>query len=379
VGIYRALLAAGVVEQLDVPDETGRRARLTVDLQADFALNQPLSTFALAALDLLDVSEPTHALDVLSVLEATLDDPRPVLMAQRFQARGEEVARLKADGVEYEERMELLEEVSWPQPLADLLGPAYETYRLGHPWVGDYELSPKSVARDMHERAMSFGELISFYGLARSEGLVLRYLADAYKALRRTVPEVARTEQIVDLTEWLGETVRQTDSSLLDEWEQLIDPARPDAPQQVDAPPPPLTANVRAFMVLVRNAMFRRVELAALRRWDDLGELDAEAGWDAERWRRALEPFFAEHADVGTGPDARGPQLLQVERAATTWRVRQVLDDPAGDRDWALLAEVDLPASDAAGFAVVRLLDVGSDLVARPDLERPDGEDVADS
>jgi superfamily II RNA helicase len=353
VAIYRSLLAAGVVEQLAVPDDTGRRARLTVDLQADFALNQPLSTFALAALELLDPDSATYSLDVLSVLEATLDDPRQVLLAQQFKARGEAVAEMKAEGIEYDERIELLDEVTWPRPLADLLEHAFETYRRGHPWVGDYELSPKSVARDMHERALSFGELIAFYGLARSEGLVLRYLADAYKALRRTVPESLRTEAITDLTEWLGETVRQTDSSLLDEWEQLVDPAQPDAPQRVDAPPPPLTANARAFMVLVRNAMFRRVELVALRRWDELGELDGEAGWDAERWHEALTPYFEEHADVGTGPDARGPRLLQVERGPSRWDVRQVLDDPAGDHDWAIHAVVDLPASDEAGAAVV--------------------------
>ncbi|MGN6610961.1 MAG: DEAD/DEAH box helicase [Angustibacter sp.] len=358
VAIYRSLLAAGVVEQLATPDDTGRRARLTVDLQADFALNQPLSTFALAALDLLDADAPSHALDVLSVLEATLDDPRQVLMAQQFKARGEAVAQMKADGIEYDERIELLEDVTWPQPLADMLEQAYETYRRGHPWVADYELSPKSVARDMYERALSFAELVGFYGLARSEGLVLRYLADAYKALRRTVPEAMRTEALDDLTEWLGETVRQTDSSLLDEWERLVDPAQPDAPQQVDAPPPPLTTNVRAFTVLVRNALFRRVELVALRRWDDLGDLDADAGWGADRWRTALEPYFADHADVGTGPDARGPRLLQVQREPQRWVVRQVLDDPAGDHDWGIEAVVDLPASDEAGTAVVTVTDV---------------------
>jgi hypothetical protein len=210
----------------------------------------------------------------------------------------------------------------------------------------------------MHERALGFGELVQLYGLSRSEGLVLRYLADAYKALRRTVPEGTRTEAIVDLTEWLGEIVRQTDSSLLDEWEQLVDPNRPDAPAQVDAAPPPLTRNLRAFTVLVRNAMFRRVELAALSRWNDLGELDGDAGWDADRWREALEEYFAEHADIGTGPDARGPQLLTIERGTSTWRVRQVLDDPAGDHDWSIEAEVDLARSDEEGTAVVLLRNV---------------------
>ncbi|HTZ44563.1 MAG TPA: DUF3516 domain-containing protein, partial [Jatrophihabitans sp.] len=356
--IYRALLAGGVVERLAEPDGQGRRWRLTVDLQDDFALNQPLSPLALAAIELLDRQSPDYPLDVLSVIESTLDDPRQVLAAQLFKARGEAVAQMKADGIEYDERMELLESVTHPMPLADLLEGAYEIYRRGHPWVADHQLSPKSVARDMYERAMTFAEYIGFYGLSRCEGVVLRYLAQAYRALRQTVPEEARTEELTDLIEWLGELVRQTDSSLIDEWEKLRDPAEvPQAP--VDERPPAVTGNSRAFRVLVRNALFRRVELAALRRYDDLGALDAGVGWDAGAWAEALEPYFEEHADIGTGPDARGPGLLIIERERNYWSVRQIFDDPAADHDWGISAVVDLDASDEAGAAVLRITSVG--------------------
>ena len=211
ISLYRGLLSAGIVERLDEPDEYGRMARLTMDLQRDFALNQPLSPFALAAFELLDVESDSYALDVVSIIESTLDDPRQVLMAQQHFARGEAVAQMKADGIEYEERMELLEEVTWPKPLSDLLFPAFEMYRGGHPWITEFALSPKSVVRDMIERAMTFAELISHYGLTRSEGLVLRYLADAYRALRQTVPTEARTEELEDIIEWLGELIRQVD------------------------------------------------------------------------------------------------------------------------------------------------------------------------
>ena len=369
IAIYRALLAAGVVERLVEPDAAGRLARLTVDLQPDFALNQPLSPFALAAMELVDPASPTYALDILSIVEATLDDPRQVLSAQQFKARGEAVARMKADGVEYEERMELLESVTYPRPLAELLEAAYEMYRRGHPWVADHEVRPKAVARDMFERAMSFGEYVQFYGLARSEGLVLRYLADAYRALRQTVPEQARTEELEDLTEWLGELVRQVDSSLLEEWEALRAGAggTPEATAvRADAGPPPVTSNRRAFRVLVRNALFRRVELASLGHWDELGALDAEAGWGAGAWEDAVEAYFAEHDDLGTGPDARGPQYFALDEhpegvpsGARLWRVRQIFDDPEGDHDWGISAEVDLGASDEAGEAVVRVTSVG--------------------
>ncbi|WP_239376243.1 MULTISPECIES: RNA helicase [unclassified Frankia] len=355
IAIYRALLAAGIVEKLAIPDETGRTVQITVDLQLDFALNQPLSPFALASLELLDRGSPSYPLDVLSIIEATLDNPRQVLSAQQFKARGEAVAQMKADGVEYERRLELLDAVTYPKPLDEFLGAAFAIYRRGHPWVDDHELAPKSVARDMYERAMTFVEYIGFYGLARSEGLLLRYLADAFKALRQTVPEDARTEELTDLTEWLGELVRQVDSSLFDEWEQLRNPT-PDAPSaRIDERPPAVTTNIRAFRVLVRNALFRRVELAALRRYDDLGALDADAGWDRDRWAQALQPYFDLHGEIGTGPDARGPGLLIINTEPGRWTLRQIFDDPAGDHDWGISAEVDLAASDEAGAAVLHV------------------------
>ncbi len=358
IAIYRALLAGGVVERLAEPDEDGRWVRLTVDLQDDFALNQPLSPLALAAIELLDRTSPDYPLDVLSVIEATLDDPRQVLSAQLFKARGEAVAAMKAEGIEYDERMDLLEAVTYPRPQADLLEAAYDIYRRGHPWVADHALSPKSVARDMFERAMTFAEYISFYGLARSEGLVLRYLADAYKAMRQTVPEEARTEELADLIEWLGELVRQVDSSLIDEWERLRNPVDEAIHLAADKPPA-VTGNKRAFRVLVRNALFRRVELAALRRWDELGELDGEDGWDADAWADALGPYFADHGEIGTGADARGPAMLIIDEQPGTWSARQIFDDPAGDHDWGFSAVVDLAASDDEGVAVVKVTSVG--------------------
>src|SRR6516225_4065753 len=356
IEIYRALLAGGVVERLDTPDEQGRYVRVVVDLQYDFALNQPLSPFALAAIGLLDSGSDSYALDVLSVIESTLDDPRQVLSAQQFRARGEAVAAMKNEGIDYETRLELLDDVSYPMPLEDLLAAAYEIYRRGHPWVGDYEVSPKSVVRDMYERAMTFAEYVHFYGLSRSEGLVLRYLADAYKALRQTVPDEAKTEELTDLIEWLGELIRQVDSSLIDEWERL---SHPDEAAEKKAEPKSLTGNARAFRVLVRNALFRRVTLAALRKHGELGELDAADGWTASAWEEALDAYFELHDEIGTGPDARGPAMLIIDEGETTWAVRQIFDDPAGDHDWGISAIVDLAASDDEGAAVVRVTDVG--------------------
>ncbi|MEU4893155.1 DUF3516 domain-containing protein [Streptomyces sp. NPDC044780] len=368
IAIYRSLLDGGVVEQVEPQGADGEKGdgpviRLTVDLQQDFALNQPLSTFALAAFELLDPESPSYALDMVSVVESTLDDPRQILAAQQNKARGEAVAAMKADGVEYEERMERLQDISYPKPLEELLSHAYGLYRKSHPWVGDHPLSPKSVIRDMYERAMTFTEFTSFYDLARTEGIVLRYLASAYKALDHTVPDDLKSDDFQDIIAWLGEMVRQVDSSLLDEWEQLANPEEESAEEAQERADQvrPVTANARAFRVLVRNAMFRRVELAALDKVAELGEMDADSGWDEDAWAEAMDGYWEEYAELGTGPQARGPKLLRIEEDAEhgLWQVRQTFDDPNGDHDWGISAEVDLAASDEEGRAVVRVTEVG--------------------
>ncbi len=366
--LTRSLVRSGVVTRLDEPDEHGRRYVLTVDLPDDFALNQPLAHFALAALDLLDPESPDHVLDVLSVVEAVLEGPRQVLMAQQFEARGEAVAQMKAEGIEYDERMELLDEVTWPTPLADLLEPAYETYRETHPWLPDDGLQPKSVVRQMYEQGMTFTDFVGRYRLARSEGLVLRYLTGAYRTLRQTVPEAHRGPEFADLVAWLGATVRHTDSSLLDEWEALNDPEH--LVERHEAPPPPvsLAQQERVLRVMVRNAMFRRVELVAR---DDVAGLVALDEADLERapvddeamhppgrsgWDTALDAYYAEHDAVATGADARGPDLLSIEVDARRWQVRQTLDDPAGHHDWVVEAVLDLDATDALGEPALHVL-----------------------
>ncbi|MGV9713410.1 DEAD/DEAH box helicase [Gordonia sp. NPDC003424] len=221
IALYRGLRESGIVVQLDTPDADGKNVALSVDMPENFALTNPLSSFALAAFELLDPASPTYALDVVSILESTLDDPRPLLFAQRKVARDAAIAEMKADGVEYEERMARLEEITWPRPLAEEIEYAFGVYRRGHPWVSSYPPSPKSVLREMLERAMTFTELISAYGLARSEGVVLRYLSDCYRVLRQGLPMSAVTDEIEDITDRVGRMVREVDSSLLDEWEEL--------------------------------------------------------------------------------------------------------------------------------------------------------------
>jgi hypothetical protein len=236
-------------------------------------------------------------------------------------------------------------------------------YRQTHPWLPEDALSPKSVVREMFEQGMTFTDFVGRYSLARSEGLVLRYLTDAYRTLQHTVPDAHRGPELDELVEWLGETVRQTDSSLLDEWEALSDPEH--LVERHEAPPPPrrLSQQDRVLKVMVRNAMFRRVTLAARDDIDGLAAVERataelveparEAVMTRKDWDDALDSYYAEHDTIGTGPDARGPDLLHVAVEGRTWRVRQTLDDPAGHHDWVIEAEVDLDATDEVGEAFV--------------------------
>ncbi|MGA8845666.1 MAG: DUF3516 domain-containing protein [Nocardioides sp.] len=374
--LARSLLQSQTITRLDEIDEFGRRYVLTVDLPPDFALNQPLSHFALAALDVLDPESEDYTLDIVSVIEAVLDAPRQILFAQQHAARGEAIGEMKADGLEYEERMALLDQITWPQPLAELLEATYELYRQSHPWLSEDALGPKSVVREIYEQGMSFTDFCSRYGLARSEGLVLRYLTDAYRALRQTVPDAHRTPELDDLLEWLAETIRQTDSSLLDEWEALTDPDH--VALSAGEPPPtsprPISKQDRAFRVMVRNAMWRRVDLVARDNLDGLMVLERAAAdrTDPPRevvmtrsaWDTGIEEYYAQHDTVLTDGDARGPDLLRIEPAtgepagtedvtARIWRVTQTISDPDGDRDWVIEAVADLDASDEAGELVL--------------------------
>jgi superfamily II RNA helicase len=371
------LLASGVLEWLEEPDQHGRTLQLAPHLQDDFALNQPLASFAQAAFELVNPETEHYSLDLLSVVEAILDDPFPVLIAQMKEAKGEAIAEMKAEGIEYEERMELLEEVTYPKPLDEPLRAALQIYRETHPWVRDSDLSPKSVVRDMYEWGRSFTEFIAHYGITRSEGAVLRYLSDAYRAMRQTIPERFRTEELEDIIEWLGETVRQTDSSLLDEWEALTDPdqvalaAERAANHEPQPPARPITANERAFTVMVRNAMFQRVQLAARDHFEGLAQLEtataalsdppSQVTMNAVAWEEALGAYWDEYESMDSGPAARAPGLLIIDRDTDPrrWVARQVIADPEDHHDFSIVATVDLDDSDAAGEPVIRVESFG--------------------
>ena len=363
--IFQTLTDTEVIETERNPDG-GLDYYTTVDLPEDFALDQPLSPFLLAALELLDPDDPSYDMDLISMVEATLEDPRQILKAQQRQARDVAIQEMKEEGLEYEDRMERLQEVTYPMPMGDMLAEAFDRYRRDVPWANDYEIHPKSVLRDMVETASDFNGYISRYGISRSEGTLLRYLSDAYRALDRTVPEEYLDERLEDIVSWLGLIVRSVDSSLVDEWEAA---GRTDSEQGsgLDAAPPSQADQVvgdrRGLTVLVRNAMFQRVELVANDRPERLSELDSDWGYGLRAWQDTLDDLYDAHDEIRTDAQARSTDYFNIDQQGEsrnhTWKVRQIFDDVEGDHDWGIAGIVDLDATQESGQVVFSSYRVG--------------------
>jgi hypothetical protein len=363
IGLYRSLLASGVVERLASPLPDGRLVRVDRSLQQDFALNQPLAPFLLDLLPMLDADDDGHVFAVLAAVESVLDDPRQVLFAQRERAKTEAMAAMKAAGIEYEERIERLDKVTWPKPMAEEIYVAFDEWRVTHRWIDGANVSPKGVVRDMWERSMDFPAYVRHYGLKRSEGTLLRYLSDAHRTITRTIPDDLKTDEIEEIADWLDGVIRATDSSLIDEWQALRDggaavpalaAATPDAAGAAD-----VVRRPAALRALIRSRVFRWVQLASGRSWTALHDDLVEAGdhhWNTESLQAEFTPYFAEHTTIGIDADARGARRFHAIETGRLWTVEQSLADPDGFDEWQLTFEFDLDATEQDAELRGRLL-----------------------
>ena len=368
--LVRSLYRAGIIVLTG-----GRPYRVAVaqDLQWDFSLHQALSLFALSALGELDPASPAYALDVLTVVESILEDPDVILRRQVDRAKGRLVAALKEEGVPYEERMERLEEVTHPKPLADFLYASFNAFRTAHPWTAGSDVSPKSIGREMFETFSGFSDYVKSYGLERSEGVLLRYLSQLYRTLDQTVPEAAKTDEVWDVLGFFRSLVGETDASLLEEWERLRHPellleekaAPAAAPKKKESTwLAELLANPRVFAARVRAEAQLLVRALARQDWDEAAERvfeDAGDPWDAARFEAALAPFFAEYGELLAGAESRLHDLTHLKPAgARRWEVAQTLLDPKGDRTWAVFAEIDLTDASAPDGPILRVRRIGT-------------------
>ena len=283
---------------------------------------------------------------MLTTVESVLESPGVIIAAQINHAKSELMGEMKSRGIEYEERMEKLAEVEAPKPEKERLYQSFDAFRADHPWTGQDNVRPKSIVRDMFEQVMTFKEFVNHYGLKRSEGVVLRYLSDTYKALNQNVPADAQTDELDDIVEWLGAVVRQVDSSLIDEWDRLTNPSTSDeadgAAHPYEADDYDVTKNARAFRVMVRNEMFRWVQMLATNRYHMLpaGEHASEIG-----------PYWDEFDEILTDGDARNAERFSYDEQ--TGVATQILHDPDGVDAWRIEGRVDFELSAEEGTAVI--------------------------
>jgi hypothetical protein len=366
--LFRSLVERDIITFDRTPGKKSK-LRLNLSLQEDFSLNQTLSLWLLDTLKLLDFESPTYALDVLTLVESILENPELILRRQLDVLKGERLQELKAQGVEYEDRMAELETLEYPKPLRDFVYDTFNQFAAKHPWVGQENIRPKSIARDMHEQFLSFVEYIREYDLERSEGLLLRYLSEVYKVLAHTVPPTAKTPEVEDLVVYFGAMIRAVDSSLIDEWEKLRNPAwisTHSAEELLDSGTTDITRDERAFRVLVRNEVFRIVRALARGRADDLFELIEPISkatgehWSVPLVKQAMDQYVADHPDLLTDASARSPAHFRVTQEPGVWKIEQTLVDSEGLNDWQLTISVDLAKSREAARPVLNLEAIGA-------------------
>jgi superfamily II RNA helicase len=366
--LFRSLLDRKIVEF--IPEtEAGATLRVNVDLQDDFSMDQALSLYLLDTIPLIDTQQPDYALVLLTLVESIVDNPAIILRKQLDKIKTQKMAEMKMDGVEYDQRMEELEKLEYPKPNREFIYSTFNAFADRHPWVGQDNIRPKSIAREMFESFRSFSDYIRDYELQRAEGVLLRYLNNVFKVLAQTVPNAAKNEQVQEMEIYLATMIRQIDSSLLDEWEKMRDPnyqrvetkeARPPGAELADAD---ITRDQKSFTALIRNRIFAFLRglivgdfEAALETLSSPEDADGQA-WTPQRLEQTLETYYADHERICLDPEARNARHTYVipSEDKKTWRVQQMLVDPEGHNDWMAEFEVDITASKKSSNSEIKL------------------------
>ncbi len=359
--LFRSLVERNIIELKP-------RLRVNVDLQQDFSLNQTLALYLLDTVKLLDLESPEYALDLLTLVESILENPDKILHVQLSRCKTERMNELKAQGMEYDQRLEELEKVEYPKPRREFIYATFNEFSAKHPWVGLENIRPKSIAREMYEGFQSFAEYIRDNGLQRAEGLLLRYLSEVYKVMVQTVPGLAKTDEVLAIEEYLGTLVRAVDSSLLDEWEKLRNPefVRAEVADPIEAARSEadfdITRDAKAFEIMIRNEVFRFVRAIAVGDFEEATAMLAndDAKQTETEVSAQLKPYFEEHTRIQTDAKARATVHLRITKTdATQWMVEQTLVDPQEDNDWSARFTLHLASSRKERRPVLRFESLG--------------------
>ena len=371
--LFRSLLDRKIVEFIP-PTPEGAKLRVNVDLQEDFSMDQVLSLYLLETIPLMDPQAPDYALILLTLVESILEDPDIILRKQLDKVKDQKMAEMKMEGIEYDQRMEELEKCEHPKPNREFVYSTFNNFAARHPWVGEENIHPKSIVREMFEEFRSFADYIKLYELQRAEGVLLRHLNSVFKVLAQTVPDSAKNDQVREMELYLSSMIRQVDSSLLDEWEKMRDPNyRPGETKEVRPPgaeeaAADITRDVKNFTAAIRNRIF--AFLRGLVNGDFEAAIthlnspnDAEnLPWTAARLQELLDKYHIDHERICLEPNARNARHTYVTPAEDkkTWRVQQMLVDPEEHNDWVAEFEVDLAESRKLGEPILRLRRLGS-------------------
>jgi len=351
--LFRSLREAEIVRLVRRPGGPGRDVEVDGDLQEDFSLFQTLALFLSEALPVLEPEEDDYALDVVSFVESILEQPRVLLLRQ--------LDRLKAEGVPYEERMEALEQVERPKPCGELIYALFDEFERHHPWVGQDNVHPKSIVRELVEGFFTFDDYVLHLGLQRAEGVLLRYLSMAFKTLVQSVPEALKTDDVLDVIALLRTTLARVDSSLIEEWERLLHGREGDHRAE-STKPLDISADPRTFAALVRAELHRLVQALARKAYEEAVACvrpAEEQPWTPERFEAELAPYYEEYDRIVFDHSARLSHHTHLEPDGPhRWRVAQTLVDPEADGTWSLRGVVDLSEDTAPAGPLVELIAV---------------------
>jgi superfamily II RNA helicase len=372
--LFKALVARKIIEILPKNKE-GRHLRVNVALQEDFSMNQTLSLYLIETIPQLDPQAPDYALDLLTLIESILEDPDIVLRKQLDKVKTAKMAEMKQEGIEYQERLDELEKLEYPKPRREFIYTTFNEFAAKHPWVGQENIRPKSIAREMFETFRSFGDYIKDYELQRAEGVLLRHLSSVQKVLAQTVPDSAKNDVLREMQIYLLTMIRQVDSSLLDEWQKLKDPAyKAPSTDVVEVRPPgaeeaadDITRDVKSFTALIRTGIFNFLRTVANEDYEQaLALLNVKSDTNAplntpQLLQARMEAFYVEHQQISLNPEARNIRHTYVfpSEDKKFWRVEQILVDPDEHNDWMAEFEVDLVESKNRKEPVLTLNQIG--------------------
>ncbi|MGE0527780.1 MAG: DEAD/DEAH box helicase [Bdellovibrionales bacterium] len=373
--LFRSLLDRGIVEYVHNDRDKGGtqsavQIRVNTDLQIDFSLNQTLSLYLLDTLKLLRQDSETYALDALTLVESILEGPELILRKQLDRLKSEKMAEMKAAGIEYEERIEELEKLEHPKPNRDFIYDTFNRFRDAHPWIGQENIRPKSIAREMYENFHSFADYVREYDLQRVEGLLLRYLSETYKVLEQTVPEVAKDDELRAMAIYFGTMVRQVDSSLIEDWENMRSTS---APTLASVPTSPLSSSSvngagadqpidhKSLTLVIRNQVFGLVRALANRDYETfVALLERSDLAHISEIEQRMSTYYIDHQNLRTDPGARHPRNTLIRFQNQNATIEQILIDVDDHNDWALRLSVDLSAlSRETAQPAVTLVDLG--------------------